>query len=133
MPVSGTTPAASTRPGVPTTLVTGARASERERAIVAMLQPGIDTAVIIEGLAEPNSPLADPNAALPVTILRIAPGCLCCAGNLVLRVTLNRLLRRPPARLFISLADATHVGQLRALLSAQPYDSLLSLYDDVTA
>jgi len=98
-----------------------------------MLQPGIDTAVIIEGLAEPNSPLADPNAAVPVTILRIAPGCLCCAGNLVLRVTLNRLLRRPPARLFISLADATHVGQLRALLSAQPYDSLLSLYDDVTA
>lgn len=121
------------RPGLPTTLVTGARAIDRERAIAALLQPGVDTAVIIEGLADPNTPLADEGDGAGLTLLRIAPGCLCCAGNLVLRVTLNRLLRRPPARLFISLADATHVGQLRALLSAQPYDSLLSLYDDVTA
>ena len=134
LPATGTTPTASLRPGLPTTLVTGARAIDRERAIAAMLQPGVATAVIIEGLAEPQSPLAsDAAGGLPPTLLRIAPGCLCCAGNLVLRVTLNRLLRRPPARLFISLADATHVGQLRALLSAQPYDSLLSLYDDVKA
>ena len=128
--MTGTTPAAPPRPGLPTTLVTGARAIERERAIASLLRPGIDTAIIIEGLAEPNTPLASDDGP---TILRIAPGCLCCAGNLVLRVTLNRLLRRPPARLFISLADATHVGQLRAILSAQPYDSLLSLEDDVTA
>jgi hypothetical protein len=87
-------------------------------------------AVISEGLADPNTPLADwPH----VQVLRIAPGCLCCAGNVVLRVTLNRLLRRPPAQLFISLADATHVGQLRAMLSAPPYDTLLSLCDDVAA
>jgi hypothetical protein len=130
--MTGTTPAAPPRPGLPTTLVTGARAIDRERAIAALLQPGVDTAVIIEGLADPNTPLAGDEGPRP-TILRIAPGCLCCAGNLVLRVTLNRLLRRPPARLFISLADASHVGQLRAILSAQPYDSLLSLYDDVTA
>jgi hypothetical protein len=87
-------------------------------------------AVIIEGLADPHTPLADwPH----VQLLRIAPGCLCCAGNVVLRVTLNRLLRRPPAQLFISLADATHVGQLRVMLSAPPYDTLLSLCDDVAA
>ena len=129
--MTGTTPAAPVRPGLPTTLVTGARPIDRERAIASLLQPGIDTAVIIEGLADPSTPLA--NDGVQATILRIAPGCLCCAGNLVLRVTLNRLLRRPPARLFISLADATHVGQLRALLSAQPYDSLLSLENDVTA
>jgi hypothetical protein len=87
-------------------------------------------AVISEGLADPNTLLADwPH----VQVLRIAPGCLCCAGNVVLRVTLNRLLRRPPAQLFISLADATHVGQLRAMLSAPPYDTLLSLCDDVAA
>jgi hypothetical protein len=130
--MTGITPTAPPRPGLPTTLVTGARAIDRERAIASLLQPGVDTAVIIEGLADPNTPLASDDGPRP-TILRIAPGCLCCAGNLVLRVTLNRLLRRPPARLFISLADATHVGQLRAILSAQPYDSLLSLYDDVTA
>jgi len=132
--MTATTPTAPPRPGLPTTLVTGPRAIDRERAIASLLRPGVDTAVIIEGLADPSTPLADDSVDGPrPTLLRIAPGCLCCAGNLVLRVTLNRLLRRPPAQLFISLADATHVGQLRALLSAQPYDSLLSLYDDVTA
>ncbi|WP_338770628.1 GTPase [Massilia sp. METH4] len=134
-----------------TTLVTGARAIDRETAIAARLPaigaaavsppagtaagtaahtPQAPVAVIIEGLADPNSPLMD---VAGVHIARIAPGCLCCAGNLVLRVTLNRLLRRPPAQLFISLADATHVGQLRAMLSAPPYDTVLSLCDDVVA
>ncbi|AVR95387.1 GTPase [Pseudoduganella armeniaca] len=126
-------PAPAPRQPLPTTLVTGRRAAERERAIAALID-GPDTLVLIEGLADPTSPLADTAAlAAPPVIVRIAPGCLCCAGNLVLRVTLNRLLRRPPARLFISLADATHVGQLRAFLSAPPYDSLLSLCDDITA
>jgi hypothetical protein len=46
---------------------------------------------------------------------------------LVLRVTLNRILRHPPARLFISLASAGHAGQLRQWLSQAPYDSLLTL------
>jgi hypothetical protein len=133
-----------------TTLVTGRSAVDRETAIAACLPamqgrggPGPQpVAVIIEGLADPHSPLAalaadssGDSAAAPagITLLRIAPGCLCCAGNVVLRVTLNRLLRRPPAQLFISLADATHVGQLRAMLSAPPYDTLLSLCDDVAA
>ena len=58
---------------------------------------------ILADLAEHTSPPA------ALQLLRIAPGCLCCSGNLVLRVTLNRLLRHPPARLFISLADATHI------------------------
>ncbi|WEF31100.1 GTPase [Pseudoduganella chitinolytica] len=130
MPVATPRPA---RPALPTTLVTGRRAADRERAIAAVID-GPDTTVILEGLADPTSPLVDHTAlADPPAIVRIAPGCLCCAGNLVLRVTLNRLLRRPPARLFISLADATHVGQLRAFLSAPPYDSLLSLCDDITA
>jgi hypothetical protein len=125
-----------------TTLVTGRSAVDRETAIAARLRatPGGASAsgpvaVIIEGLADPRSPLAADPAAAPadIALLRIAPGCLCCAGNVVLRVTLNRLLRRPPAQLFISLADATHVGQLRAMLSAPPYDTLLSLCDDVAA
>ncbi|TWI63690.1 hypothetical protein IP91_03662 [Pseudoduganella lurida] len=87
--------------------------------------------MILEGLADPAGALAAD--AVPAQIERIAPGCLCCAGNLVLRVTLNRLLRRRPAQLFIALADATHVGQLRAMLSASPYDALLALCNDVVA
>lgn len=135
---------------VATTLVTGASAFDRDSAIAAALrsqhgdhhcqQPGQGgVAIILEGLADPTSPLVDADFDPAPHIQRIAPGCLCCAGNLVLRVTLNRLLRRPPAplshlcHLYISLADATHVGQLRALLSASPYDALLSLCDDLAA
>ena len=113
-----------------TTLVTGATAAARENAIAAALVPGQSTAIILEGMADGNSRLvydeSDPTAWQP-QVLRIAPGCLCCAGNLVLRVTLNRLLRRPPAQLFISLADATHADRLRAMLATAPYDALLRL------
>jgi len=115
---------------IPTVLVTGPTAVARESAIAAVLSPGVSTAIILEGMADANSRLvydeSDPAAWQP-QVHRIAPGCLCCAGNLVLRVTLNRLLRRPPAQLFISLADATHVDRLRAMLEAAPYDALLRL------
>ena len=122
-----------------TTLVTGPRAAVREAAIAAALSGAagvagawLPAAVILEGLADANSPLENaPETGLQV--LRIAPGCLCCAGNLVLRVTLNRLLRRPPAQLFISLANAEHVDQLRSMLLAAPYGDLLDLGADLQA
>ena len=131
----GSTPAI--RRLTPLILVSGANASEREAAIAAALLPEEATAVILEGLANGNSILADlaehtsPASSFPLQLLRIAPGCLCCSGNLVLRVTLNRLLRHPPARLFISLADATHIEQLRTWLSASPYDVWLALEADL--
>lgn len=127
------------------TLVAGGRAGQREAAIAAALLPGQSCAVILEGLADGNSVLANladlaaasdstelapPGATIP-QLLRIAPGCLCCAGNLVLRVTLNRLLRQPPQRIFISLADATHIDTLRAWLQAPPYDAHLALGPDL--
>jgi len=115
-----------------TTLVLGGRAGAREAAIVAALTPGLATVVILEGLSDGNSALAElaPDPAGP-SVLRIAPGCLCCSGKLVLRVNLNRILRRPPARLFISLADSRHVQELRLWLSEPPYLDLLSLGDDL--
>ena len=119
------------------TLVSGGRAIEREAAIAQAWMPEEATAVILEGMATGNSILADlaeqisPSSSLPLQLLRIAPGCLCCSGNLVLRVTLNRLLRHPPAHLFISLADATHIEQLRTWLSASPYDVWLALEQDL--
>jgi hypothetical protein len=144
---------------VPTTLVVGGSASGREAAIAAAalhaasrdaapgdaptapafaaaaapapIPPGV---AILEGLSDGHSPLADlaeQDNLSSLQLIRIAPGCLCCAGNMILRVTLNRLLRRPPARLFISLADATHVETLRAWLSSAPYDTLLRLDADI--
>ncbi|WP_317201982.1 GTPase [Janthinobacterium sp.] len=111
------------------TLVRGAGAAAREAYIAAALRPG--AAAILEGLAEANSALAELTGEAAAGVLRIAPGCLCCSGNLVLRVTLNRLLRRPPAHLYISVANAAHSEQLRLWLAAPPYDTLLALQADV--
>ncbi|MGK5030836.1 GTPase [Janthinobacterium sp. MDT1-19] len=121
----------------PLTLVSGGCAAGREAAIAQALAPDEPTAVILEGLADGNAILADlaeqvpPSPSFPLQLLRIAPGCLCCSGNLVLRVTLNRLLRHPPVHLFISLADASHIEQLRTWLTASPYDALLALQADI--
>lgn len=123
----------------PVTLVAGGTAGGREAMIAGALLPGAPGAAILEGLADGGSTLAAlavgdlPGApgVSPPLLFRIAPGCLCCTGNLVLRVTLNRLLRHPPAQLFISLADASHMGQLRGWLAAAPYDQLLCLTPDL--
>jgi hypothetical protein len=123
---------------VTTTLVTGASAALREQAIFHRLQADDSgsaagttalQAVVLEGMASGSSPLD----TLPAHILlaRIAPGCLCCAGNLVLRVTLNRLLRQRPGRLFIGVARSEHLDQLRSWLQSEPYDQLLRLTPDL--
>jgi hypothetical protein len=128
---------AAVRRPTPLTLVSGGRAAGREAAIAQALPPGQPVAVILEGLADGNAILTElaeqvsPSPPFPLQLLRIAPGCLCCSGNLVLRVTLNRLLRHPPAHLFISLADASHIEQLRTWLTASPYDALLALQADM--
>ncbi len=115
---------------VPTTLVAGASGRAREQALAAAmaLHPAARCAVILEGLPSGAALLAPSNL---LEIHRIAPGCLCCTGNLVLRVTLNRLLRRPPGRLYIGLATGGHLDQLRSWLLLPPYDQLLELLPDL--
>ncbi|MFA9217655.1 MAG: hypothetical protein ACEQSK_11190 [Sphingomonadaceae bacterium] len=128
------------RVAVPLVLVTGARPGVREAAIAAALRPGEASVVILEGLSDGSEALlldgAGELASRPgvsAQVHRIAPGCLHCSGNLVLRVTLNRILRQSPARLYISLATATHLEQLRTWLSEAPYGDLLSLQADIAA
>ena len=122
-------------PPVTTTLVTGPHARAREAAIAAHLAAGSGgqhndiPAVILEGLAPGASALDALEGELKLA--RIAPGCLCCTGNLVLRVTLNRLLRQHPERLFIGVARSEHLDQLRSWLQAEPYDQLLRLTPDL--
>lgn len=131
--------AAPPRAPVPTWLVTGPRAGVREAAIADRLQTGVSSVIILEGLSDGGSALAFDPADGPIPlypvpqVLRIAPGCLHCSGNLVLRVTLNRVLRRPPARLYISLASAEHLELLRSWLSEAPYGALLDLQQDIVA
>ena len=116
-----------------TVLVTGASAAAREQAIAALLaNSSTDSlnAVILEGLGVAATPL---ETAPGLQVVRIAPGCLCCDGHLVLRVTLNRLLRQRPRHLFIGLASSEHLDQLRSWLAAPPYDQLLALDPTVHA
>jgi hypothetical protein len=106
---------------IATTLVAGGSARARELAIASRLETGIPTAIILEGLPD-GSPVI---THLPV--VRIVPGCLCCTGNLVLRVTLNRVLRSHPETLYIGLADVAHLDRLRSWLHTTPYDQLLAV------
>ena len=116
---------------VVTTLVVGGAYAAREAAIAAALPAGERSVVILEGL--PDGKAASPLASTmhPDDIRRIAPGCLCCAGNLTMRVTLNRVLRHPPQRLFISLIDGRHLREIREFLSLPAYQPLLTLTADL--
>lgn len=58
----------------------------------------------------------------------LAPGCLCCIGNLTLRVTLARVLRHEkPQHLIIAIADVRHQKRIAAMLRAAPWDLWLKL------
>lgn len=117
-----------------TTLVTGATAAMREAAIAAAISSPTDTAIILEGLPSGTSPLDElATDATGFQLVRIAPGCLCCTGNLTMRVTLNRMLRKKPSRLYIGLASAVHLPQIIAFLSDKPYEELLTLTDAMQA
>jgi hypothetical protein len=113
---------------VPVTLVTGANPASREALVAASLVPGQRSAVILEGLPSGHTVL-DPSDNL--VLHRVAPACLCCTGNLVLRVTLNRILRLRPDRLLIGVASLDHLDQLRSWLHSSPYDQLLELTPDL--
>ncbi|UUZ50723.1 GTPase [Massilia sp. B-10] len=102
----------------------------REAAIAAALPPGQRVALILEGLSDGRSPLV---SSAMLDVHRVALTCLCCTGNLVLRVTLNRILRNRPDRLFIGVANRDHLDQLRSWLQQPPYDQLLELTPDLAA
>lgn len=127
-------PARPRNAAVPTWLVTGAG---REALIAARLahDAALSTVVILEGLPSGQAPLADlaevAAHSAPLQVLRIAPGCLHCSGNLILRVNLNRVLRRPPERLYLGLASGEHLALLRDFLMAPPYATLLDLQADL--
>lgn len=92
------------------TIATGAHAP----ALAAWLahHPQGARAVLAEGLFEPIDLPAD------IPLVRLAPGCVCCVGQLPLRVALVRLLRQHrPQHLFLLLADAGHLARVRAMLA----------------
>lgn len=113
------------------TLVAGFSASAREAAIAGQLDSRSSTALILEGLPGGTDWFDQFDKAVNIQVKRIAPGCVCCVGNLILRVTLNRILRNPPERLYLSLAATNHLDAIRRFLTQAPYDALLKLTDDL--
>lgn len=109
------------------TLLSGGSYAQREAAIAASLLkfPADQTkAVILEGLPDGANALPE----LPsLQVHRIAPGCMCCIGNLALRVTLNRVLRHTPAMLYLSLSSTEHVEKIIQFLQQAAYQDLLTL------
>lgn len=107
-------------------LVHGGTSTLREALIASRLDASETNVVIAEGLVHGNGGLE--NTATQV--LRIAPGCPCCSGNLTMRVTLHRVLRSAPDRLFISLANAEHLMRIRQFLQDPQYRPHLILSED---
>jgi hypothetical protein len=109
------------------TLVSGGSYAQREAVIAAsieLLRADQATAVILEGLPDGTQRLSD----LPrLQLHRIAPGCMCCIGNLAMRVTLNRIFRLSPSYLFISLSSAEHLEKVMLFLQQPVYANLLEL------
>jgi hypothetical protein len=52
-----------------------------------------------------------------VAVERLAGGCVCCFGQLPLRVTLVRLIRAGRSDLLLLLASGGHLPQVRTLLT----------------
>ena len=112
-------------------LAAGGDYRQRQAAIAARLDPLVMSAVIFEGIdpdhASGHAADAFPAASTNLRIVTIAIGCPCCDGGMVMRVSLNRMLQQRPARLFISLADPTHLTHLQQYLSAPPYADFVTL------
>lgn len=52
-----------------------------------------------------------------VSVTRLAAGCVCCQGQVPLRVGLTRAVRtQRPAELLLVLSQGEHLGRVRALL-----------------
>lgn len=113
------------------TLVHGGSRLARESAIAAALKRGRNNAAIVEGLASSDSPLDALATANEMRLFRVAAGCPCCSGNLTMRVTLNRALRRPPDHLYLSLANTAHKASVLKFLQEEQYSSLLELGGEI--
>jgi hypothetical protein len=118
---------AASKPIVPIALVLVAGSNYQAReawiaAAIAALPSNEKTGVLLEGLPTGILLLQSQDQLI---IERIAPGCLCCIGQLAMRVTLNRLLRQNLKNLYIAINDTQHLAQLQQAFLLSPYDQIL--------
>ena len=83
----------------------------RERPVTAVIAEGVFTA-----LAAPAG----------VVIEQVAAGCVCCVGQIALRVTLTRVLRKHrPTQLLLLLASGEHIDRVRLMLQEDQFATVL--------
>ena len=109
-------------------LVYGANQSQREHAIKSQINPTLFTMALLEGGAVSNAPL---DSLASIKVVRMAPGCPCCSGNLTMRVMLNRALKEKPDLVFLSLANPLHLTAIRDFLQEDQYSGRLDLGFDL--
>jgi len=104
-------------------LANPALATGNSRALtLAQQEPSRGWSVVLEG--GPGNLSAPPG----VTLHQLAPQCVCCAGQLVLRVTLARILRlEKPQRLLLELAHGEHLDQVQSMLQSGSFSAFLRL------
>ena len=76
------------------------------RSLTLTVQAEGRSAVIVEGGHERLQ------APAGVTLVQLAPACLCCVGELPLRVALARLLRQRPSAIWVEVSSLVHREQL---------------------
>jgi len=112
---------------IPTTLVIGASATERERAIAVAMADDPDSeliksAILLEGLSDGKPMLLTQDNCI---VIRIAAGCLCCSNNMIMRTYLNRLIQQKPQQLFLSLSNHLHLERIKDAISSGGYENVL--------
>jgi hypothetical protein len=109
------------------TIVCGGDPTTREAAIATRLDPHHGAAVIIEGARAATPQLPLPGTPALSSLINIVPDCPCCGTALILRVTLDRVLRQRAPVLFLSLDASTHASHVATLLQSAPYAAMISL------
>lgn len=105
------------------TLQVAASAEAQQRALDAWAAHAATprVALVEAGLHDLDVPEA-------TVVERLPAGCVCCVGNVVLRVALTRLLRRHrPANVLLLIAANTHRERVERMLTSAPLGDALNL------
>jgi hypothetical protein len=110
-------------------LIAGGSYLDREKLITTAYEAYLSplkplSAVILEGIPTGNSLL---DSFPQLLIERVASGCFCCIGQLVMKVTLNRILRKHPLFVYIGISDSQHLINLQDVLYQPPYKNWLEI------
>lgn len=109
-------------------LVYGANQRARESAIKTQMNPTLFAIALLEGMVLSE---ASPDPLGSMKVVRLAAGCTCCTGNLIMRVMLNRALKEKPDIVFLSLANSAHLTAVRDFLQEDQYCGRLELGRDL--